>query len=91
MLSLGGGLPSSQYFPIDFIDYKFPQAPQFTEQDTKENGVVKRVGKYDIAEGKGLYGLSSQSSSAVEALPYSSHQIFMLLSTTGRGLALPSS
>ena len=56
IISLGGGLPSSQYFPYESIDVKVPQAPHFTERDTKENGIVKRIGKYDIAEGKGLYG-----------------------------------
>ena len=55
LINLGGGLPSSQYFPFEYMDVKVPQPPHFSEQETKENGVVKRVGKYDIAEGKGIY------------------------------------
>ncbi len=57
LISLGGGLPSSQYFPIEYIEAKFPQAPHFSEQETQESGIVKRTGKYDIAEGNGIYDL----------------------------------
>ncbi|KAK3178923.1 hypothetical protein OEA41_001060 [Lepraria neglecta] len=56
IINLGGGLPSSQYFPIEYIDVKVPSALHFTEQETKELGVVKRIGKYDIEEEKGIYG-----------------------------------
>lgn len=56
LISLGGGLPSSQYFPLEHIDIKVPVPPHFSEQETKEFGVVKRIGKQDIAEGKSIYG-----------------------------------
>ena len=57
MISLGGGLPSSQYFPIEHLDVKVPSVPQFTEEETKALGVVKRAGKHDIAEETSLYDL----------------------------------
>jgi aromatic amino acid aminotransferase I len=56
MISLGGGLPSSDYFPFEYIDVKVPKAPYFSEEQTKESGVVMRAGKYDIREGKDVYG-----------------------------------
>jgi aromatic amino acid aminotransferase I / 2-aminoadipate transaminase len=58
MISLGGGLPSSDYFPFEYIDVKVPKAPHFSEEETKESGVVLRAGKYDIREGKDIYDLS---------------------------------
>ena len=60
-MNLGGGLPSSQYFPIEYIDVKVPKAPHFTEDETKAEGTVKRIGKYDLAEGKSSYGMPSMS------------------------------
>lgn len=57
LISLGGGLPSSQYFPIDHIDIKVPVPPHFSEQETKDYGVVKRAGKHDIADGTSIYDI----------------------------------
>ena len=57
MINLGGGLPSSQYFPIEYMDIKVPNPPRFTERETYETGTIQRVGKHDIAEGKGIYDL----------------------------------
>ena len=56
MISLGGGLPSSEYFPLEHIDIKVPVPPHFSEQETKEFGIVKRIGKQDIAEERSIYG-----------------------------------
>lgn len=58
LISLGGGLPSSDYFPFEHIDLKVPTAPQFSERETSKTGVVKTAGKYDIQEGKSLYDLA---------------------------------
>ncbi|KAH0544487.1 hypothetical protein FGG08_001385 [Glutinoglossum americanum] len=55
MLSLGGGLPSSRYFPIEHLQVKVPAVGHFSEEETKESGVVLKAGKYDLSEGKGLY------------------------------------
>ena len=57
MISLGGGLPSSQYFPFEEVTVKVPSAPHFSEEETRALGVIKRIGKYDIADGKGKYDL----------------------------------
>ncbi|KAI9879971.1 MAG: Aromatic/aminoadipate aminotransferase 1, partial [Pleopsidium flavum] len=58
LISLGGGLPSSEYFPIESIDIKVPIPGHFSEQETKESGVILHTGKHDFAEGKGLYALN---------------------------------
>ena len=57
LVSLGGGLPSSQYFPIEHIDVKFPSVPHFSEEETEALGVIKRIGKQDIADGNSIYDL----------------------------------
>lgn len=57
LISLGGGLPSSEYFPIEKIDFKMPIPPHFSEEETKETGVTISIGKHDIDEGKSLYDL----------------------------------
>ena len=58
MISLGGGLPSSDYFPFEQIDIKVPTPPKFTEEETAKTGVVYSAGKHDVAEGKSLFDLS---------------------------------
>ncbi|KAJ5643293.1 Aromatic amino acid aminotransferase [Penicillium longicatenatum] len=57
MLSLGGGLPSPEYFPIEHLDIKVPTPPGFTPEATRESGTVLHSGKHDIKEGKSLYDL----------------------------------
>lgn len=57
LISLGGGLPSSDYFPIEHIDVKVPLAPYFSERETLKTGVIRTAGKHDIREGKSLYDL----------------------------------
>lgn len=57
MLSLGGGLPSSEYFPIEQLDIKVPTPPGFTPEATRESGIMLHSGKHDIKEGKSLYGM----------------------------------
>jgi len=56
MISLGGGLPSSEYFPFERIDLKVPKPPHFSEKETEETGMTVSAGKHDVAEGKSLYG-----------------------------------
>ncbi|KAI9835695.1 MAG: hypothetical protein M1819_001872 [Sarea resinae] len=58
MISLGGGLPSSHYFPFEEIDLKVPAIGHFTEEETRESGKTLRLGKYDVAEGKGSFALN---------------------------------
>ncbi|KAJ5647086.1 Aromatic amino acid aminotransferase [Penicillium lividum] len=57
MLSLGGGLPSPEYFPIEHLDIKVPTPPGFTPEATQKSGTVLHTGKHDIKEGKSLFDL----------------------------------
>ncbi|MCJ1477539.1 Aromatic/aminoadipate aminotransferase 1 [Lambiella insularis] len=57
MISLGGGLPSSEYFPFERIDAKVPLPPHFSEEETKKTGIVTSAGKHDIAEGKSIFDI----------------------------------
>jgi aromatic amino acid aminotransferase I / 2-aminoadipate transaminase len=57
LITLGGGLPSCDYFPLERIDIKVPVAPDFSEQETLETGIVRTAGKHDIREGKSLFDL----------------------------------
>ncbi|KAI9891023.1 MAG: Aromatic/aminoadipate aminotransferase 1 [Vezdaea aestivalis] len=58
IISLGGGLPSSQYFPLDSIDIKIPDVGKFSEADIQTSGVHASTGKYDVSRGIGDYDLS---------------------------------
>ena len=57
IISLGGGLPSSEYFPFDHVEIKVPRAPHFSEKETRESGTLARIGKHDVAEGKDVLGM----------------------------------
>ena len=56
MISLGGGLPSADYFPFEHIDFKVPTPPDFSPEATRKTGTVLHGGKHDIQEGKSHYG-----------------------------------
>lgn len=56
LISLGGGLPSSEYFPLEHLDIKVPTPPGFSPDATRESGTVLRSTKNDIREGTSLYG-----------------------------------
>ncbi|KAI9730605.1 MAG: Aromatic/aminoadipate aminotransferase 1 [Claussenomyces sp. TS43310] len=58
LISLGGGLPCSEYFPIGELDFTVPSVPNFSEEDTKSSGISVKSGKYDLSEGKSAYDLS---------------------------------
>ncbi|CAL5868135.1 uncharacterized protein PFLUO_LOCUS2359 [Penicillium psychrofluorescens] len=57
LISLGGGLPSPEYFPFEHLDIKVPTPPGFSPEATQKTGEVLRAGKHDIQEGKSLYDL----------------------------------
>lgn len=61
MISLGGGLPSPEYFPIQEISAKFPTPPGFSPEATRESGTVKTAAKGDLKNGKNLYGVDRKS------------------------------
>ncbi|CAI0655387.1 unnamed protein product, partial [Colletotrichum noveboracense] len=50
LISLGGGLPSSAYFPIAELSLRVPTAPHFSEAETISSGQVLTVGKYDTRD-----------------------------------------
>ncbi|KAJ5083984.1 hypothetical protein NUU61_008563 [Penicillium alfredii] len=58
LISLGGGLPSPEYFPFEHLDIKVPTAPGFSPEETQKSGSVLRAGKHDIQEGNSLYDYS---------------------------------
>jgi aromatic amino acid aminotransferase I / 2-aminoadipate transaminase len=58
LISLGGGLPCAENFPIEEMTFKVPTPPHFSEKATKESGSILRAGKYDVSEGDGIYDLS---------------------------------
>lgn len=58
LISLGGGLPCPEYFPIEELTVKVPKPPRFTEQECREDGQIVTAGKYDQTEGTGSYDLS---------------------------------
>lgn len=58
MISLAGGLPCSDVFPIEELSIKVPTVPHFSEKETRESGTILKAGKYDVSEGKGAYDLS---------------------------------
>ncbi|KAK2757063.1 Aromatic/aminoadipate aminotransferase 1 [Arachnomyces sp. PD_36] len=75
LLSLGGGLPSSDYFPFEHIDIKVPAIGQFSEEETKKTGKIARAGKHDIKEGTSEFDLEvtlnyGQSTGAAQLLRF---------------------
>ena len=57
LISLGGGLPSPEYFPFERLSMIVPQPPNFSEKETKFSGKEYHIGKHDVAEGKSIYDL----------------------------------
>ncbi|RMZ76113.1 hypothetical protein DV738_g5099, partial [Chaetothyriales sp. CBS 135597] len=58
VISLCGGLPSSDYFPFHNISLKLPVSPDFSESDTAITGQTLTAGKHDIPEDKSQYDLA---------------------------------
>ncbi|KXL41322.1 hypothetical protein M433DRAFT_148797 [Acidomyces richmondensis BFW] len=59
LISLGGGLPSSEYFPVDEMSIKVPALGKFSDRDLHEHGVVLTAGKHDMAEDKSDYDIAT--------------------------------
>lgn len=49
LISLGGGLPCAEYFPIDSLSFRAPSAGNFSEAATHTSGIDLHIGKYDAA------------------------------------------
>jgi aromatic amino acid aminotransferase I / 2-aminoadipate transaminase len=58
LISLGGGLPLAENFPIEEISIKVPTPPHFKEKPAAETGTTLSAGKYDVVEGKSVYDLA---------------------------------
>ncbi|KAL7895774.1 pyridoxal phosphate-dependent transferase [Trichoderma sp. SZMC 28014] len=58
LISLGGGLPSSELFPLSEIDMKVAMPPDFSEKATARHGQNVTIGKYDVRDRDGTYDLS---------------------------------
>ncbi|KAJ4263363.1 Aromatic/aminoadipate aminotransferase 1 [Fusarium torreyae] len=50
MVSLGGGFPSSQYFPVTEIMVRIPSAPSYSDAEAIRSGQVLSIGKHDCAQ-----------------------------------------
>jgi aromatic amino acid aminotransferase I len=59
LISLGGGLPSSEYFPFEELSIKVPAIGHFSEVETRESGVTLTAGKHDLAEGKSIFDIAT--------------------------------
>ena len=57
IISLGGGLPSSDYFPFENFKMTVPISPAFSEAETATTGQELIAGKHDIKEGKSIFDL----------------------------------
>ncbi|KAF3907096.1 hypothetical protein ABW21_db0202306 [Orbilia brochopaga] len=58
MISLGGGLPSSAYFPFDHVSVGVPRGDLFSESDIHEYAHNVTIGKHDMKDGRSAYDLS---------------------------------
>ena len=57
LISLGGGQPHPENFPIEKVSLKIPSI-QYREQEMNGDGTAATAGKFDAAEGKSIYDLS---------------------------------
>ncbi|KAL9053027.1 MAG: hypothetical protein Q9162_005015 [Coniocarpon cinnabarinum] len=58
IISLGGGLPSAEYFPFDEYSFKVPKLGHFSEHETRQDGATITAGKYDLLHEKSLYDVA---------------------------------
>ncbi|PSN69683.1 aromatic amino acid aminotransferase 1 [Corynespora cassiicola Philippines] len=59
LISLGGGLPSSEYFPFEELSLKVPAIGHFSEEETRDSGVVLTIGKHDLAAEKSTFDIAT--------------------------------
>ena len=58
LISLGGGLPRSEYFPFDSLTMKVPVPPEFSEDAIETSGKDITIGKYDAQKPEMEYDLA---------------------------------
>ncbi|KAI8954861.1 aromatic amino acid aminotransferase-like protein [Xylaria longipes] len=59
LLSLGGGLPSSDNFPFESISMQVPHPPVFDNASIEEPGRDVTIGKHDIRDKDGVFDLAT--------------------------------
>lgn len=59
LISLGGGLPSCEYFPFAELSIKVPQVGKFSEEETEWSGIILNSGKHDLLEDKSIFDIST--------------------------------
>lgn len=58
LISLGGGLPCSDYFPFEELSLKVPTPGHFSEP-TDTTGQTVVAGKHDLVQGKSIFDIST--------------------------------
>lgn len=58
IISLGGGVPCPEYFPIDSLTLQVPNPPHFTEEATRTAGQSLTIGKHDTQHVTAEYDLA---------------------------------
>ncbi|KAI1264123.1 aromatic amino acid aminotransferase-like protein [Xylariaceae sp. FL1019] len=58
LISLGGGLPSANNFPLEEISIKIPHPPAFDVNSVNDAKDKTAIGKYDVRDKDGVYDLS---------------------------------
>lgn len=60
LISLGGGLPSSEYFPVEELDIKVPHVPNSAcLNGYAQDHYLLQAGKHDMAEGKSMFDIAT--------------------------------
>lgn len=59
IISLGGAIPSSKYFPFAEMSLKVPRIGCFTEEETEKDGQVIVSGKYDLTEDRSIFDIAT--------------------------------
>ncbi|KAF2459894.1 pyridoxal phosphate-dependent transferase [Lineolata rhizophorae] len=59
LISLGGGLPSSEYFPFSELSLKLPVPGHFEGTDFDAHATTVSAGKHDLAQGKSIFDIAT--------------------------------
>lgn len=60
LISLGGGLPSSEYFPVEEMSFKVPAVGRLSSpEDVRGKAKVLTAGMHDMAEGKSAFDIAT--------------------------------
>ncbi|KAJ9648314.1 Aromatic/aminoadipate aminotransferase 1 [Coniosporium tulheliwenetii] len=59
LISLGGGIPTSEYFPFDSLMLKVPRVGHFSEAEAHASGMILESGKHDLLEDKSILDIAT--------------------------------